>query len=734
MQILYFFIIIILPVLFLAKSKIFRITTYNEKYLAKNNTDIFKGLSVVIIIIHHLSLFLVNSGMFKTIFSRMGFLAVSIFLSLSGYGLMFQFSKRKETYFKGYFKNKIIRLYLIFVSANVVSTLISNIFLSSKYSIKDVIKSCLLMNFADGRQLWFVAVILYFYIAFYIAFKFFDKNMAILIMFVSVVIWSIVNIFLHHGAWFYNTSICFPLGIMIANYNEQIFKLAKKYYSFLLLVSIVSFLLSMFFYIKGKDSLQFIIPLIFIILMLLFLMKVDLKSKSLIFMNSISFEFYLLQIIILNVVFQTKSTMSSLYFFVALVITVIVSKMLNIFIGYIFTIKINSLKEKVEISKRKLNLIAVSGIMILIFVLIGINIFLCNKSQIIKNNIDPTSSNATDILSDRLLIWSDEFNEKTLDTNKWRYVVGRRDLDDGTPRQYYPLDQSKNVYTEDGALVLKALRNNPYPNYEWSAAFVETNNLFEFQYGRIEARIKFSSVPGSYATLWTLGANFDRTQKLVNGESNQNIGVPWPKCGEMDIAEFNSAGSPAADLHYGDDTSTHKQVGGTSLGVNGTEWHIYSVEWTKESIKFYVDGVLKKSAKIDDLTYNNYNSFRSPFYLMINSGVSNDQKPSKGINEETTLVDWVRVYAPVGISKIINANSITLDTNQLNLKVGDTYALNTTFTPDETSDKTLKWTSSDDSVAMVYGGKITALKSGTAIITAETKNNKKVTCKVTVTG
>lgn len=394
----------------------------------------------------------------------------------------------------------------------------------------------------------------------------------------------------------------------------------------------------------------------------------------------------------------------------------------------------DSINDKVEVDKRKLNLKVVLRIIILIVFVIGTSAFLTGKSKVIESNIDSASAYSSDILTDRVLIWSDEFTDKTLDTSKWRYVFGRRDLDNGTPRQDYPLDQSKNVYTENGNLVLKALRNNPYPNYEWSAAFVETNNLFEFQYGRIEARIKFSDVPGSYATLWTLGANNDRTQKLVNGESDQNIGVPWPKCGEMDIAEFNSSSSPAANLHYGDNSSAHKQIGGTSLDVNGTEWHIYAVEWTQESIQFYVDGVLKRSVNLDGLTYNKYNSFRLPHYLMINSGVAWGTKPSTNVNEVTTLVDWVRVYAPVGTSEIVNASSIALDTTQLSLNVGDTYALSTTFTPAETVDKTLKWTSSDESVAMVYGGKITALKPGNAIVTAETKNHKTATCKVTVIG
>jgi membrane-bound acyltransferase YfiQ involved in biofilm formation len=340
MSILYFSIIVIVPFLLFFKSKIFKLNTYNEGYLAKDNTDVLKGLSVVIIIITHLFLFSANNGIIITFFLKLGYLSVAIFLFVSGYGLMFRFAQKKDEYFKGYFKNKILKLYLIFFSANIVCTLLRNIFFNTKYGITDIIKSSLLMNFSDGRELWFVSAILYFYIAFYIAFKFFDKNVSILIMFICLGIWIIGNKFLHHGTWFYNTAICFPLGNIIAKYNEQIFKIAKKYYLLFLTITGLLFILCAFLYIRGEDIQQFIVPPVFNITMLLLLMKVSLKSRFFRFMNEISFDFYLLQIIILNVVFQTKNEISSVYFLIAFTITVIVSKILNMFVGYLFSIKI----------------------------------------------------------------------------------------------------------------------------------------------------------------------------------------------------------------------------------------------------------------------------------------------------------------------------------------------------------------------------------------------------------
>ncbi|WP_242834252.1 acyltransferase family protein [Clostridium pasteurianum] len=336
MVVLYISLIVILPLLLLVESKTFKFNTYNSNYLAKNNTDILKGLSVVIIIFHHLSLFLTNGGIYKTVISKVGFLAVSIFLFVSGYGLMVQFARKKNEYFKGYFKNKILKLYLVFFFSNIICTILSNVILNAQYNFVDIIKSSLLMNFADGRVLWFVAVILYFYIAFYIAFKFFKNNTAVIVIFISWILWIGLNIALHHGAWYYNSAISFPVGIIFGKYADQIFAFAKKYYLILTSGSLILFLLSMAAYIKGIDKLQFIIPILFTFVIVLLLMKVSLKSRFFNFMNGISFEFYLFQILALNIVFQTDNKTSSLYFFLAFLITVVLSKILNVFIGFIF--------------------------------------------------------------------------------------------------------------------------------------------------------------------------------------------------------------------------------------------------------------------------------------------------------------------------------------------------------------------------------------------------------------
>lgn len=77
---------------------------------------------------------------------------------------------------------------------------------------------------------------------------------------------------------------------------------------------------------------------------------------------------------------------------------------------------------------------------------------------------------------------------------------------------------------------------------------------------------------------------------------------------------------------------------------------------------------------------------------------------------------------------VSNVSAITLDKTSLELAVNGTHTLVATTTP---AGAAVTWSSSDPTVAKVEGGKVTALKDGTATITAKA-GEKTATCKVTV--
>ncbi len=80
----------------------------------------------------------------------------------------------------------------------------------------------------------------------------------------------------------------------------------------------------------------------------------------------------------------------------------------------------------------------------------------------------------------------------------------------------------------------------------------------------------------------------------------------------------------------------------------------------------------------------------------------------------------------------IDATSITLNMSNITLEEGKSQNITATIKPTNTTDKTITWSSNNTNVATVSNGKITAIKEGSAIITAKTSNGKTAKINVTV--
>ena len=92
--------------------------------------------------------------------------------------------------------------------------------------------------------------------------------------------------------------------------------------------------------------------------------------------------------------------------------------------------------------------------------------------------------------------------------------------------------------------------------------------------------------------------------------------------------------------------------------------------------------------------------------------------------------DW---YSLSGAT-VIQPTSVTLDRQQLSLTEGSSTTLQATVLPENASNRTVTWSSSDASVASVdASGTLTARKAGSAVITAAASNGLKASCQVTVT-
>lgn len=85
------------------------------------------------------------------------------------------------------------------------------------------------------------------------------------------------------------------------------------------------------------------------------------------------------------------------------------------------------------------------------------------------------------------------------------------------------------------------------------------------------------------------------------------------------------------------------------------------------------------------------------------------------------------------IDKLVAVSSITIDGEQtLTLKVNEAATLVATVLPDNATDKTIEWTSSDNDVVEVARGRLLAHKAGDAVITATAKDGQGAKATVTV--
>ena len=105
---------------------------------------------------------------------------------------------------------------------------------------------------------------------------------------------------------------------------------------------------------------------------------------------------------------------------------------------------------------------------------------------------------------------------------------------------------------------------------------------------------------------------------------------------------------------------------------------------------------------------------------------------SDGTTKITATSGIVKTSAKVTVGKAIE--SITLDSNEGVLTVGNSVTVTATVTPDNATNATVNWTSSDEKVATVdSNGKVTAVAAGNATIKATSESDGDVSADYALT-
>lgn len=152
----------------------------------------------------------------------------------------------------------------------------------------------------------------------------------------------------------------------------------------------------------------------------------------------------------------------------------------------------------------------------------------------------------------------------------------------------------------------------------------------------------------------------------------------------------------------------------TQVEVSSVSLNTATIEMVEGETFSLVATVLPKDAEYDGVIWASSNAS----VARVNSGTVTALK--EGTATITASAGGKSSTCTVKVStKVVSVTSITLDKTSLSMKVGETETITATVNPDNATDKTVTWGSSDVSVATVADGRVTAKKSGTAIITAK---------------
>jgi beta-glucanase (GH16 family) len=262
------------------------------------------------------------------------------------------------------------------------------------------------------------------------------------------------------------------------------------------------------------------------------------------------------------------------------------------------------------------------------------------------------------------LLWADEFNGKkgSLPSSKnWDYDIGNGYGWGNAEVEYYT-NKPANISTDGkGKLVISANRisdaqGNQTDNSsaatqilnscwecQFTSAKIKTSRKVQFQYGRIEARIKVAPGEGTWPAFWMLGAD------LLDGN-------PWPECGEIDIVETRGVEpSLVSAVLHGPGYGKGPGVGGSYQNPTPVSdaYHVYAIEWKKNKIDFYFNDRLISSETPASVTPGRW-VFNQKFYLILNLAMGGEFGGAidPAINQTQTFVDYIRYYSVDGVGKV----------------------------------------------------------------------------------
>lgn len=236
------------------------------------------------------------------------------------------------------------------------------------------------------------------------------------------------------------------------------------------------------------------------------------------------------------------------------------------------------------------------------------------------------------------LVWADEFEEDGLpDTTKWNYATRGNSWGWGNnEKQWYTVADPDNAYIKNGILTISA-KKEPISGKDYSSARLTTKGKGDWKYCKVVVRAKVPKGRGTWPAIWMM--------------PTENTYGNWPQSGEIDIMEHVGfePDTVSSTVHTGFYNHIKKtQVGEESyLPTATTDFHVYSMEWTENVIRSFVDGKHYFTFRNNGKGHGAW-PFDQPFHLILNLAIGGGLGGKKGIDNSLFphdyMIDYVRVY------------------------------------------------------------------------------------------
>lgn len=233
------------------------------------------------------------------------------------------------------------------------------------------------------------------------------------------------------------------------------------------------------------------------------------------------------------------------------------------------------------------------------------------------------------------LAWADEFNYTGLpDSTRWTAETGGHGWGNNE-LQYYTAGREENARVANGVLTIEARKENR-EGMKYTSARLVTRNKGDWQYGKIEVKAKLPKGLGTWPAIWMLGS--------VDS-------LNWPDDGEIDIMEHVGfhQGFIHASIHckkYNHVIHTQK-TDTIEIKDCSEKFHVYSLEWSKDSVQIGVDGNTYFTFANEHSGYGAW-PFDNKMFLLLNVAVGGNWGGQEGVAEDIwpqrMEVDYVRVF------------------------------------------------------------------------------------------